>query len=328
MLQECLNRSEAHLWGVLTNGRQLRLLRDSSALATAAYVEFDLEAIFDGELFSEFVLLYRLLHASRFEVARRRGAVDLLAGEVAHRGASSPACGRCDAAPRRRAGGNRARSAPASCGHPANAALRGAPRTLGRLPPRPAAAGLPAAVPLRRRGPGRAARPGRRRSRPGSATPTYFSTARLRRAGPPPPRHRAQRPLPALRIVLDALGDENGRPELGLPGLGGLFDHTDADDAAGTACALSNEAPARQPSGTSPGSATRLGPLATSTTATWAPRNWASVYESLLELRPEHERRDARSSWSTAAGNDRKTTGSYYTPVVADRCCSTRRSTR
>jgi hypothetical protein len=69
MLQECLNRTEAHLWGVLTNGRQVRLLRDSSALATASYVEFDLEAIFDGELFSEFVLLYRVLHVSRFEVA-------------------------------------------------------------------------------------------------------------------------------------------------------------------------------------------------------------------------------------------------------------------
>ncbi|MEY9212704.1 hypothetical protein ABH917_002150 [Thermobifida halotolerans] len=69
LVQECLNRTSAHLWAVVTNGRQLRLLRDSSALATAAYVEFDLEAIFDGELFSEFVLLYRLLHATRFETA-------------------------------------------------------------------------------------------------------------------------------------------------------------------------------------------------------------------------------------------------------------------
>ncbi len=68
MLQDCLNRTEAHLWAVLTNGRRLRLLRDSSSFATAAYVEFDLEAIFDGELFSEFVLLYCVLHASRFEV--------------------------------------------------------------------------------------------------------------------------------------------------------------------------------------------------------------------------------------------------------------------
>ncbi|WP_032758984.1 hypothetical protein, partial [Streptomyces sp. NRRL F-3273] len=52
MLQDCLNRTEAHLWAVLTNGRRVRLLRDSSSFATAAYVEFDLEAIFDGELFS------------------------------------------------------------------------------------------------------------------------------------------------------------------------------------------------------------------------------------------------------------------------------------
>src|SRR5262249_31124859 len=68
MLQQCLNRMEAHLWGVLSNGRQLRLLRDSSSLAGTAYIEFDLEAMFDGELFDEFVLLYRLLHVSRFEV--------------------------------------------------------------------------------------------------------------------------------------------------------------------------------------------------------------------------------------------------------------------
>lgn len=69
LVQECLNRTEKHLWGVVTRGRQLRLLRDSSALTTASYVEFDLEAIFDGELFSESVLLYRLLHVSRFAVA-------------------------------------------------------------------------------------------------------------------------------------------------------------------------------------------------------------------------------------------------------------------
>lgn len=74
MLQDCLNRTEAHLWAVLTNGRRVRLLRDSSSFATAAYVEFDLEAIFDGELFSEFVLLYCVLHASRFAVAEGAAA--------------------------------------------------------------------------------------------------------------------------------------------------------------------------------------------------------------------------------------------------------------
>ena len=68
MLQECLNRTQANLWGIVSNGRQLRILRDSSALTGTSYLEIDLEAMFDGELFDEFVLLYRLLHVSRFEV--------------------------------------------------------------------------------------------------------------------------------------------------------------------------------------------------------------------------------------------------------------------
>ena len=68
MLQECLNRTQAHLWGIVSNGRVLRILRDSTSLTGASYLEIDLEAMFDGELFDEFVLLYRLLHASRYEV--------------------------------------------------------------------------------------------------------------------------------------------------------------------------------------------------------------------------------------------------------------------
>jgi hypothetical protein len=67
MVQELLNRSPDHLWAVLSNGRTLRLLRDSSALVGQSYVEFDLQAIFDGELFSDFVLLYLLCHESRLE---------------------------------------------------------------------------------------------------------------------------------------------------------------------------------------------------------------------------------------------------------------------
>lgn len=71
MLQEFLNVSEKHLWGLLSNGRQLRLLRDSSLLVGSSYVEFDLEAIFDGELYSDFFLLFALLHESRFELLPR-----------------------------------------------------------------------------------------------------------------------------------------------------------------------------------------------------------------------------------------------------------------
>ena len=51
MVQEYLNRVPEHLWAILSNGLQLRLLRDSTALAGSAYLEFDLETIFDGELY-------------------------------------------------------------------------------------------------------------------------------------------------------------------------------------------------------------------------------------------------------------------------------------
>src|SRR5699024_7084356 len=61
LVQEALSRTSHHRWAGVTTGRQLRALRDSSALATAACGELDVEAIFDGELFNEFVLLYRLL---------------------------------------------------------------------------------------------------------------------------------------------------------------------------------------------------------------------------------------------------------------------------
>lgn len=71
MMQDFLNVSDAHLWGVLSNGRRLRILRDSQALVGSAYVEFDLEAMFDGELYSDFVLLFALLHVSRLELLPR-----------------------------------------------------------------------------------------------------------------------------------------------------------------------------------------------------------------------------------------------------------------
>ncbi|GBD02281.1 Type IIS restriction enzyme Eco57I [bacterium HR18] len=67
LLQEFLNRSE-HLWGIVTNGRVLRLLRKSTLLRRQAYVEFDLEAVFDaedGDRFGDFLLLYWLLHRTR-----------------------------------------------------------------------------------------------------------------------------------------------------------------------------------------------------------------------------------------------------------------------
>ncbi|WP_199249942.1 DNA methyltransferase [[Phormidium] sp. ETS-05] len=64
LVQEYLNRTE-HLWGIVTNGLQWRLLRDSSLMTRLTYIEFDLEQILNGENFAEFGLFYRLFHRSR-----------------------------------------------------------------------------------------------------------------------------------------------------------------------------------------------------------------------------------------------------------------------
>jgi hypothetical protein len=64
LVQEYLNLSD-QLYGVVTNGRLIRLLRDSSRLVKLTYLEFDLDRIFNDGLFADFAVLYRFLHASR-----------------------------------------------------------------------------------------------------------------------------------------------------------------------------------------------------------------------------------------------------------------------
>src|SRR4029450_10724705 len=66
-LQELLNRSEERLWGIVSNGLELRLLRDNSSLTRQAFVSFDLEQLFEGDLYADFALLWMLCHASRLE---------------------------------------------------------------------------------------------------------------------------------------------------------------------------------------------------------------------------------------------------------------------
>jgi hypothetical protein len=71
LVQDYLNRSDC-LWGVVTNGKKLRLLRDSKRFAKPTYVEFDLEAMVAGNLYSEFVVLFRLAQRTRLP----RGTAD------------------------------------------------------------------------------------------------------------------------------------------------------------------------------------------------------------------------------------------------------------
>jgi hypothetical protein len=64
LVQEFLNRTE-NLWGLVTNGRILRLLRDCSYIRRQAYIEFDLQAMLEEQRFQDFAALYRLLHRTR-----------------------------------------------------------------------------------------------------------------------------------------------------------------------------------------------------------------------------------------------------------------------
>ncbi len=65
LVQEYLNNSEEHLWGVTTNGRCLRLLRDTSRTSRPSYLEFDLADIVENNRFNEWALFYRVCHRTR-----------------------------------------------------------------------------------------------------------------------------------------------------------------------------------------------------------------------------------------------------------------------
>lgn len=69
LLQELLNHRQESQWGFVSNGLKLRLLRDNRSLTRQAYVEFDLVAMMEGQAFSDFVLLSLMCHQSRVEAA-------------------------------------------------------------------------------------------------------------------------------------------------------------------------------------------------------------------------------------------------------------------
>ncbi len=76
-VQEYLNVTE-HLYAMVTNGHLLRLVRDSGRLVKLTYIEFDLKRLLDEDKYSEFTLLYRLLHASRFPKTKQETEDSLL----------------------------------------------------------------------------------------------------------------------------------------------------------------------------------------------------------------------------------------------------------
>ncbi|MDC0431292.1 N-6 DNA methylase [Paracoccaceae bacterium] len=65
-LQDYLNEKDDALWGIATNGMTLRLMRDNASLTRPAYIEADLAQIFNNEDIASFALLWLLIHRSRF----------------------------------------------------------------------------------------------------------------------------------------------------------------------------------------------------------------------------------------------------------------------
>lgn len=70
LVQLLLNASDNSLWGMVSNGLRWRVLRDDNSLSRQSLVEFDLEAIFEGQLYDEFLLFYLLCHQSRVKSDR------------------------------------------------------------------------------------------------------------------------------------------------------------------------------------------------------------------------------------------------------------------
>ncbi|GAA3357397.1 N-6 DNA methylase [Streptomyces antimycoticus] len=310
MVQEYLNRSgEKTLWGLLSNGRQLRLLRESASLTGAAFIEFDLQAIFEGNRSDDFVLLWRLLHRTRFEGAPAASCpLEKWRTEAIDSGTR--------ALKELRKGVETALTVIGSglIAHPDNTALREALRTrcttvrdlhpaLLRLVYRllflfvTEDRGVlldPEASDDRR-----------------TTYEKYFSTARLRRlarrTGTP---HGDQ--WAALNLVIKGLGKPGGRPELGLPALGGLFEPTDADRRL-DGLSLTNQSLYEAVRALAVIFDTKLGRPRKVDYRHLGADELGSVYESLLELEPRQDD-DGAYVLKKLEGNDRKTSGSYYTP--------------
>ncbi|MBF0160076.1 MAG: N-6 DNA methylase [Magnetococcales bacterium] len=66
LMQEYLNAATTGcLWGVIANGQRLRLMRNNPSLTRPTCIEFDLEQLFQEQLYADFALLWLLCHDSR-----------------------------------------------------------------------------------------------------------------------------------------------------------------------------------------------------------------------------------------------------------------------
>jgi hypothetical protein len=67
LVQEYLNAEDSCLWALVSNGLTLRLLRDNPAMTRPAYIEVDLERLFEEDLYVDFTVFWLLFHATRVQ---------------------------------------------------------------------------------------------------------------------------------------------------------------------------------------------------------------------------------------------------------------------
>jgi N-6 DNA Methylase len=309
LMQDYLNRTP-HLWGMVTNGRQLRLLRDNESLTRAAYVEFNLDAMMEGGIYADFVLLYLLLHRSRLP----RGQADA-AGCRLERWRVAAVQGGTRALDALREGVTAALKALGQglLEHPENDALRErltsaelsvtdyygqllrlVYRLLFQLVAEERDLLFTAAAPARAR----------------AIYLENYSVSRLREQAERRRREDRHDDLwRALRITFGMMRD--GCTPLGLQPLsGGLFNERSCPDLDGAQ--LANDVLLAAMRGLS--LVTVKGVRRRVNYRDLNVEELGSVYESLLELHPVLRREGSRPHFELVGGGERKTTGSYYTP--------------
>ncbi|HVU71245.1 MAG TPA: N-6 DNA methylase, partial [Ktedonobacteraceae bacterium] len=145
----------------------------------------------------------------------------------------------------------------------------------------------------------------------------YYSTARLRRLAGLRVGTRHGDLFRALWLVMEQLGSTEDCLALGLPALNGFLFSRDAMPDL-YACELANHellAAVRSLAYTDHGPTRR-----TVDYKNLGSEELGSIYESLLELHPELSVESATFKLSTASGNARKISGSYYTPTSLIDC--------
>lgn len=312
LAQEFLNASPDALWGLVTDGLVLRVVRDNASLTRPAWIEADLGRIFSEERYADFAALWLLIHETRFGQKDRpptECALERWRADGQERGTQARA--------RLREGVEEALLALGQgfLKHPENAAVR-ARLHKGELTKD---AYFQQLLRLVYRLIFLLTAEERAVLHPTGASPESqalyeqgYGLRRLRdRAVKRSGHDRFSDLWEGLKIVLR--GVARGEERLALPALGGLFGSDQCPDLDGAKLenralllAIFRLAWLREDSGLSRVNWRDMGP-----------EELGSVYESLLELVPqipEDERGFSFATGDETKGNARKTSGSYYTP--------------